>query len=105
MKMAILVLLMEIWGLSLVVACEHGQTATPASNPEKSVASDGPQSQDEARVVEGRTVLGIQGTRFTLNGRPTFLLGISYYGGLGASEESVRRDLDDLRRHGFHWLR
>ena len=33
----------------------------------------------------GQTVLGIADTRFTLNGEPTFLLGVSYYGGLGAS--------------------
>lgn len=53
----------------------------------------------------GRTVLGIRDTRFTLNGRPTFLLGISYYGGLGAPEAFIRRDLDDLERAGFNWLR
>src|SRR4051794_31492161 len=52
-----------------------------------------------------RTVLGIQGTRFTLDGEPTFLLGISYYAALGAPEEFIRRDLDDLQRHGFNWLR
>lgn len=51
------------------------------------------------------TVLGIEDTRFTLNGQPTFLLGISYYGALGASEAFVRSDLDDLQRHGFNWLR
>lgn len=51
------------------------------------------------------TALGVQGTRFTLNGRPVFLLGISYYAGLGASEEFIRLDLDDLQRHGFNWLR
>lgn len=51
------------------------------------------------------TVLGIDGTRFTLNGKPTFLLGLSYYGGLGAPEDFIRRDLDDARRHGFNWLR
>ncbi len=51
------------------------------------------------------TVLGMQGTRFTLNGRPTFLLGASYYGGLGAPEAFVRQDLDDLGRRGFNWLR
>jgi CubicO group peptidase (beta-lactamase class C family) len=53
----------------------------------------------------GGTVLGVQGTRFTLDGKPTFLLGMSYYGALGAPEEFVRRDLDDLERHGFNWLR
>jgi hypothetical protein len=51
------------------------------------------------------TVLGIGNSRFTLNGKPTFLLGISYYGGLGATEEFVRRDLDELGRLGFNWIR
>ena len=51
------------------------------------------------------TVLGIEGTQFTLNGKPTFLLGISYYGALGASEDFIRRDLDDMERYGFNWLR
>ena len=51
------------------------------------------------------TVLGINGTQFTLNGKSTFLLGISYYGALGASEDFIRRDLDDLQEHGFNWLR
>jgi hypothetical protein len=45
------------------------------------------------------------GTRFTLDGNPTFLLGCSYYAGLGASDETLRRDLDGLRRHGFNWVR
>ncbi|MBP7053573.1 MAG: DUF4038 domain-containing protein [Phycisphaerae bacterium] len=55
--------------------------------------------------VRQETVLGIEGTRFTLNGRPVFLLGISYYGGLGASQDSIRRDLDDMQKYGFNWLR
>lgn len=50
-------------------------------------------------------VLGIHDTRFTLNGRPAFLLGASYYGGLGAPETIVTRDLDALKRHGFNWIR
>ncbi len=55
--------------------------------------------------TQSRTVLAVGGTRFTLNGAPTFLVGISYYGALGASEDFLRRDLDDLQRHGFNWLR
>src|SRR5262249_56949912 len=51
------------------------------------------------------TRLGTRGTQFTINDRPTFLLGISYYGGLGATEEAARRDLADARRHGFNWVR
>ena len=51
------------------------------------------------------TILAIQGTRFTLNGKPTFLHGISYYGALAASEDFIRRDLDDMQRFGFNWIR
>ena len=47
-----------------------------------------------AAVAES-TIVSIDGPRFTLNDKPTFLLGISYYGGLGAPKEFVRRDLDD----------
>lgn len=51
------------------------------------------------------TVLAIQESSFTLNGQPTFLLGISEYAILGAPEEFIRQDLDDLQRLGFNWLR
>ena len=51
---------------------------------------EGEQPKGELRP-RGSTVLGIQGRRFVLNGEPTFLLGTSYYGGLGAPEEFVRR--------------
>ena len=57
------------------------------------------------RPAASPTVLGVCEDRFTLNGTPTFLLGFSYYGALGAPEEFLRRDLDDARRHGFNWLR
>ena len=63
---------------------------------EEKASADSPPTQ---------TALGIDGTRFTLNGKPTFLLGLSYYAGLGASEDFIRRDLDDAKRHGFNWLR
>ncbi len=55
--------------------------------------------------ASGTTVLGATGSRFTLNGHPTFLLGMSYYGGTGAPRQSVEKDLDDLQRFGFNWLR
>jgi len=51
------------------------------------------------------TVLGIDGARFTINGQPTFLLGISYYGGLGADDEIWRRDFDKMQACGFNWVR
>jgi hypothetical protein len=49
--------------------------------------------------------LGIAGTRFTVDGKPTFLLGISYYAALGASPNTVGKDLDRMRRFGFNWIR
>jgi hypothetical protein len=56
-------------------------------------------------VSSTTTVLGIDGTKFTVNQRPTFLLGISYYGGLGATEEQIRSDLKAIHQAGFNWLR
>src|SRR5947207_13553405 len=53
----------------------------------------------------GITTLGIAGERFTVNGKPTFLLGFSYYGALGAPEEFIRKDLDDFQQRHFNWLR
>jgi endo-1,4-beta-mannosidase len=49
--------------------------------------------------------LAVRGSQFTVNGEPTFLLGISYYGALGAPEDFIRRDLDDMQRFGFNWIR
>lgn len=60
---------------------------------------------DPRPAEPSQTILGVQGTGFTLNGRPAFLLGISYYGALGASEDFAQRDLADLQRCGFSWLR
>ena len=56
-------------------------------------------------ATAGATELAVEGTRFTLDGKPTFLLGCSYYAGLGASDETLRSDLDELKRHGFNWVR
>jgi hypothetical protein len=55
--------------------------------------------------MEPGTRLGIDGTRFTVNGSPAFLLGVSYYGALGAQDETIRHDLADLKRYGFNWVR
>ncbi|MHC4603766.1 MAG: glycoside hydrolase 5 family protein, partial [Planctomycetota bacterium] len=51
------------------------------------------------------TELGVEGRQFTINGKPTFLMGISYYGALGASKDFIRRDLDDMQKYGFNWFR
>ena len=56
-------------------------------------------------TLAARTELGTHDSQFTLNGKPAFLYGISYYGALGAPEEFIQRDLEDLQRHGFNWIR
>jgi endo-1,4-beta-mannosidase len=58
-----------------------------------------------AAAGEDGTRLGVQGMQFTLNGKPVFLTGISAYAALGAPRESLERDLDEMRRLGFNWLR
>lgn len=51
-------------------------------------------------------VLGIEGVRFTLDGKPAFMLGCSYYGALGMEASgSIEEDLDELRSVGFNWIR
>lgn len=66
-----------------------------------------PDDQDGNRVggIIERTRLGIDKERFTVNGRPAFLLGMSYYGGLGAGVGTLRTDLDGLKSNGFNWIR
>ena len=52
-----------------------------------------------------QTELRVQGGRFTVRGDATFLYGLSYYGGVGASDETLKRDLDSAQRYGFNWIR
>jgi hypothetical protein len=58
-----------------------------------------------ALAAERGPRIAIEEGRFTLDGRPTFLLGMSYYAGLGAPDALRERDLDTLRRRGFRWIR
>jgi hypothetical protein len=51
------------------------------------------------------TELGKDSTHFTIDGRRTFLLGISDYGVLGARDEFIASDLNDIQRDGFNWIR
>jgi len=56
-------------------------------------------------MAKSKTRLEIAGARFTINGKPAFLHGISYYGALGARRRFVVRDLDDMQRYSFNWIR
>lgn len=53
----------------------------------------------------GSSALTICGDAFCINGNREFLLGISYYGALTASDGNIQRDLDDMVRYGFNWVR
>src|SRR5688572_26268987 len=57
------------------------------------------------RPPADQTVLGVDGSQFTVNGKATFLLGISYYAGLGASDETALSDLAGMNRRGINWIR
>jgi len=54
---------------------------------------------------EAAVALGVDHTRFTIDGKPTFLLGISYYGALGADQQTITADLDQMQRLGFNFIR
>jgi hypothetical protein len=62
-------------------------------------------SETSSSVTIPKTLLGINKTMFTLNGKPEFLLGISYYGALGADEKTIYTDLDLFQKYGFNWIR
>jgi len=57
------------------------------------------------RSADRRLSLGIKGSQFTLNGEPAFLIGISYYAGLGAPDDVLAQDLRSIKLHGFQWVR
>lgn len=52
-----------------------------------------------------KTVLGTDKGKFTINGKNTFLFGISYYGAIGARPDFRTRDLDDMQKLGINWIR
>src|SRR2546428_7650174 len=57
-----------------------GRALCIGANPHTIVAA----SRNDPATVRPKTILAIAGSRFTLNDKPNFLYGISYYGALGA---------------------
>jgi len=49
--------------------------------------------------------VGVKGSSFEIDGKKVFLLGCSYYGGVGAPEETWKRDLDQMQKCGMNWIR
>lgn len=62
-------------------------------------------ANDPSLVRKSETKLGINHTTFTLNNKPAFLYGISYYGALGAPESFIQKDLADIKKYDFNWIR
>src|SRR5687768_5396052 len=58
-----------------------------------------------ATPAHAKTDLRVENERFLLNGKPAFLLGISYYAGLGAPERILVEDLREMQRRKLNWLR
>lgn len=71
----------------------------------KCSAVDSNMHQLKAGGFHSRTRLGIAGTSFTINDKKTFLYGISYYSALGASYSSIKKDLADIKKYRFNWIR
>src|ERR1051326_3916569 len=59
----------------------------------------------ESSAADTTTTLGIADARFTINGRPTFLLGFSYFAALGEPDDFLPQDLNDFQRRRFNCLR
>jgi hypothetical protein len=53
----------------------------------------------------GTTEISVNEDRFLVDGEPKFLLGCSYYGALGAPDEILHADLDEMQTCGFNWIR
>jgi len=62
-----------------------------------------------ASALGAAAVLGleleVEGEKFLIDGKPTFLSGVSYYGALGAPQEVIQHDLREIRQLGFNWIR
>ncbi|HVC92803.1 MAG TPA: hypothetical protein VND64_03885 [Pirellulales bacterium] len=72
-----------------------------------SVAAGWPDASRLAASAEpgAGTRIGVRASGFTVNDAPVFLLGCSYYGGLGGDAKTWQADLDDMERAGFNWVR
>jgi len=91
----------------VVVVHHHPMKAAPVSialfllMPFAAILGPSAATDDSSTVLK----LGGDASKFTIDGKPAFLVGISYYGALGASDDFIRRDLADMKRHGINWIR
>lgn len=93
------------WMVAAAMDIEGKAQTNPLTRPSAALSSGGGEGRVRGSPEAPKCVLGIAGTQFTVNGKPAFLHGISYYGALGAKEEFIRQDLEDMQRFGFNWIR
>lgn len=55
--------------------------------------------------IFSKTKIDINNTVFTINSQPVFLYGISYYGALDAQQSFLQKDLADIKKNRFNWIR
>lgn len=89
----------RITAAAALLACAILCGAQPGGRPRRQKLPFSP------RLSSHYTTIGIIGSHFTVNGKQTFLQGISYFGALGATDEVVARDLSKMKEYGFRWLR
>lgn len=58
-----------------------------------------------AELPKSKHELAVRSSAFTINDKPVFLLGCSYYGALGGNKETWQGDLDDMQKGGINWIR
>ena len=98
-----------VFALAIVGACDDEPAATTstfvASSTSGSGGSGASGAQSSSAATGGGTAgamqLGIEGDRFTIDGVPTFLLGVSYFDGRNFHIE----DLDELAARRFNLIR
>ena len=100
------------WGLQtmvcMVVGLFAGCSGGEAPPPEKVAASalSSAQAPSSARALSSAQALsivsfGVSGDRFTINGTPTFLVGVSYFDATGWKTS----DLDGFASRGINLIR
>lgn len=58
--------------------------------------------------IADAVTLGISkdGSSFTINKKPTYMVGISYYGAMTVTSPAfITKDLNDMKADGFNWIR
>jgi hypothetical protein len=92
-----------LWGLAAAGLAAAAVTG-PVTGPDTGGAA-GPRAAAVAQAAGTPPALAVDGARFTVNGAPRFLLFISYFDAVRASDAVLDADFAWLRRHGIDGVR